>query len=226
MSSRKDQTMTLQREVVVNTALRLLDSVGLNGLTMRRLAEELGVQNPALYWHFRSKQDLLDRMAEVMVAETLSAGALDDPWASWSEWLSEVARQFRAALLSHRDATRVIAGANLGGSLVPDIFNTGLRVLQEAGFSPALSLSGMLTVFGYTFGAAFDAQADPFEPPAGVHPGGFVALRAVIDPARYPVLAATLEAVAREAPGHDRATEFEEGLQVILAGLRALLPQH
>mgnify|MGYP001392317417 CR=1 FL=1 len=213
--------MALHREVVVSTALRLLDAVGLTGLTMRRLADELGVQNPALYWHFRSKQDLLDRMAEEMVAATLSTVASDDATAPWSEWLAEVARRFRAALLSHRDAARVIAGANLGRSAVPQVFDVGLRVLQGEGFSPAVSLSGMLTVFAYTFGAAFDAQADPFDPPAGVHPGGFVALRAVIDPARFPVLAATLEAVALAAPGHDRATEFDEGLQLILAGLRA-----
>lgn len=213
--------MTLQREAVVRTALRLLDAVGLDGLTVRRLAQELGVQNPALYWHFRSKQDLLDRMAEAMVAETLSAFVPGDVAAPWSEWLAEVARQFRAALLSHRDAARVIAGANLGQSVVPNVFDTGLHVLQQAGFSPAHSLSGMLTVFAYTYGAAFDAQADPFDPPASTHPGGFVALRAVLDPARVPVLAATLEAVAREAPGYDRTTEFEAGLQLILAGLRS-----
>jgi len=50
----------LERDLVVNTALKLLDEVGLDGLTLRKLAAELGVQAPALYWHFKNKQALLD----------------------------------------------------------------------------------------------------------------------------------------------------------------------
>jgi TetR/AcrR family transcriptional regulator, tetracycline repressor protein len=57
----------LTREAVTRAALRLLDEVGLEGLTTRRLAAELGVQSPALYWHFRTKQDLLGEMAEAVI---------------------------------------------------------------------------------------------------------------------------------------------------------------
>jgi AcrR family transcriptional regulator len=48
--------MPLQRETVVRAALHLLDEVGLDGLTMRRLAAYLEIQNPSLYWHFTNKQ--------------------------------------------------------------------------------------------------------------------------------------------------------------------------
>nr|BFE78795.1 hypothetical protein GCM10020093_013960 [Planobispora longispora] len=61
----------LTRQIIVDAALRLLDEAGLEGLTVRRLAAELGVQSPALYWHFRTKQELLNGMAGVIV---LSAG--------------------------------------------------------------------------------------------------------------------------------------------------------
>ena len=211
--------MPLQRDAVARTALALLDSVGLDGLTMRRLAEELGVQNPALYWHFRNKQDLLDHMAAAMLADALATIEPPDATESWAEWLAGVARAFRAALLSYRDGARVIAGANLGRSIVPEVFDTALRVLQRAGLSPAVSLSGVLTIFAYTLAAAFDAQTDPFHPPVEARPGGFVALRGVIDPARLPTLAATLDDVARATPQRDRTTDFADGLRLILAGM-------
>ncbi|MDF2848837.1 MAG: TetR family transcriptional regulator, partial [Oerskovia sp.] len=57
----------LDRERVVRAALALLDEVGLDGLTLRRLAQDLGVKAPALYWHFASKADLLHEMAATML---------------------------------------------------------------------------------------------------------------------------------------------------------------
>src|SRR3954466_15873407 len=108
--------MALQREVVVKAALALLDEVGLDGLTMRRLAAELGVQNPALYWHFKNKQDLLNQMAETMLAEAYAGVTLPDANTPWDEWLAGLARAFRGALLSHRDGSRVIVEADLSQS--------------------------------------------------------------------------------------------------------------
>ena len=59
--------MRLSREQVLSTALELLDEVGLDHLTMRRLATALSVQNGATYWHFRSKQALLEAMADTLL---------------------------------------------------------------------------------------------------------------------------------------------------------------
>jgi TetR/AcrR family transcriptional regulator, tetracycline repressor protein len=215
--------MPLQRDDVTRAALRLLDTIGLDALTVRRLAQELGVRNPALYWHFKNKQDLLDQMAGAILADALSGVRSGGADALWADWLAGVARAFRAALLSHRDGARVIAGANLSGSVIPGVFDIALGALRAAGFSPSASLNGVLTVFAYSFGAAFDAQTDPFNPQPNAHAGGFVALRAYLDADRYPELAATLEAVARAEPDRDRETEFEHGLQLILMGMEAAL---
>lgn len=65
--------MQLSREHVLAAALGLLDEAGLEQLTMRRLAAALGVQNGAAYWHFRSKQALLEAMADTLLAG-LTAG--------------------------------------------------------------------------------------------------------------------------------------------------------
>ena len=59
--SDKVSSMTkLQPNTVIRAALDLLNEVGVDGLTTRKLAERLGVQQPALYWHFRNKRALLD----------------------------------------------------------------------------------------------------------------------------------------------------------------------
>ncbi len=65
--------MRLTRDQVVGVALDLLDEVGLDNLTMRRLAAALGVKNGATYWHFPSKQALLEAMADAMLGG-LTAG--------------------------------------------------------------------------------------------------------------------------------------------------------
>jgi len=99
----------LDRDQVVRAALLLLDEAGLDGLTLRRLAAELDVKAPALYWHFASKQDLLDHMAHVMTQpwmHTISTTATGRPW---EDWLTEVARTYRTLLLSHRDGARLVA---------------------------------------------------------------------------------------------------------------------
>ena len=62
----------LDRQSVIRAALDLLNDVGADGLTTRKLAERLHVQQPALYWHFRNKRVLLDALAEAMLNENHS----------------------------------------------------------------------------------------------------------------------------------------------------------
>lgn len=71
--------MALQRETVARAALHVLDEVGLEGLTMRRLAAYLEVQNPSLYWHFTNKQELINCMAELMIAEAFALHHCNQP---------------------------------------------------------------------------------------------------------------------------------------------------
>src|SRR6478735_7134753 len=100
--------MPLQRETVIRAALALLDEVGLEGLTVRRLAAQLGVQNPALYWHFKNKQEMLDGMAAAMLDDAFTTMPPPAAGEDWAAWLAESARTFRRALLSHRDGAQVI----------------------------------------------------------------------------------------------------------------------
>jgi TetR/AcrR family tetracycline transcriptional repressor len=213
--------MPLERETVARAALAVLDEVGLDGLTVRRIAEALGVQNPALYWHFRNKQDLLDRMAEVMIADAF-ADIAPPPDASWSDVLGALAHTFYRALSAHRDGARVIAGANLSGSEIVRVLDDAIRVLQDAGFDALAALNATLTISAFTLGTVLDAQLDPYRA-VDPRPDASGALHGGVDPVRYPALAAALGEVARASTGEDRATSFEAGLRLILAGIQAAL---
>lgn len=151
--------MVVRREGYIRAALELLDEVGLSGLTLRRLGDRLGVQGPALYSHFRSKQDLLDQMAEAMLDDELAR--LDEAeYEDWSQWLADRARVIRRGLLSHRDGARLHAGSRPtdDSSMLPLI-----KPLVAAGFSEEDAVHAVLSVSRYTLGCAIDEQQRPDE---------------------------------------------------------------
>src|SRR5262245_50664549 len=102
--------MAVNREQVVRVALSVLDETGLEGLTLRRVADALGVRTPTLYWHVKSKQALLDEMATAMVREFAWPTVIAT---GWQEWLTAVAGALRRMLLRHRDGARVLSGRHL-----------------------------------------------------------------------------------------------------------------
>lgn len=99
--------MPLRREQVVEAALELLDEVGLDAFTTRALTDRLGVQRGALYWHVKSKQELLAAVTELVVAPVF-AGTGDEA-GDWADDLVEFAHRLRAAMLAHRDGARLVA---------------------------------------------------------------------------------------------------------------------
>jgi TetR/AcrR family tetracycline transcriptional repressor len=100
--------MPLRREQVVEAALELLDEVGLDGFTTRALTDRLGVQRGALYWHVKSKQELLAAVTELVLRPVF---ADDGPETEhdWAEDMVEYAHRLRAAMLAHRDGARLVA---------------------------------------------------------------------------------------------------------------------
>ena len=213
--------MPLQRETVVRAALRLLDEVGLEGLTVRRIAEALGVQNPALYWHFKNKQELLNSMAETMLMDEFAGVGPPGEGAAWPDWLAGLAWAFRRALLSHRDGARVIAAADLSRGAMLVGLDRALMVLHEAGFPFHEALEGILTVFDYTLGTTFEEQADPIFPAAVGEVNVSQSLRRIVDPEQLPGLARALAEYSHRATGTGRPEMFEAGLGLIVRGMLA-----
>jgi TetR/AcrR family transcriptional regulator, tetracycline repressor protein len=148
----------LDRETIVTTALELLDEVGLDGLTLRRLAQELGVQAPALYWHVRNKQELLDLMASRLSLEndiefSLAAGQ------TWQELFVRYAYAHRRGLLSHRDGARLVAGTRPLETLLPRL-EQALSPLVKAGFTPGQAMRALMTLNLFIGGFVLEEQAE------------------------------------------------------------------
>jgi AcrR family transcriptional regulator len=105
--------VALDRQQVIDEALRLLDDEGLDALSLRTLAGRLGVQAPTLYWHIGSKAELLDALADAIMDDAMQAIPRSDPGDDWAEWLLTALTQLRRAMLRHRDGARTISGARL-----------------------------------------------------------------------------------------------------------------
>jgi TetR/AcrR family tetracycline transcriptional repressor len=196
----------LSREVLIETGLRLLDEVGLEGLTVRRLATELGVRSPALYWHIKTKQELLDGMADAIIQGAGMGPPRDRE--SWQEWLRRRARGYRRSLLAHRDGARVVASARrMPGALGE--FEGELAAMVALGFTPVLALRTITALGNYLNGYVLQEQASV---PVG-------------DPDAGDLLAGMPTLTAALLAGGDRMAEesFEHGLTLLIAGTEVLL---
>ncbi|MET9546650.1 TetR/AcrR family transcriptional regulator C-terminal domain-containing protein [Streptomyces sp. NPDC006627] len=204
-------TTKLDRARVARTALDLLNETGLEGLTLRAIAQRLGVKAPALYWHFKDKQALLDEMATEMMrrmGEEFPAA----PAADWREALTDAMRTMRGHLLRYRDGAKVFSGTHYTDLSYAAPLEAFLRTLVAAGFTPGAAARAWFTVYGYTIGYVIEEQA------TGPDEGGHDLAARAERLAAYPLAAAAGEEMFR---GHDRG--FEAGLAAVVAGVGATL---
>jgi AcrR family transcriptional regulator len=205
--------MALTQEQVVKRAVDLMAEAGLEALTLRRLATELGVSAPTLYWHVRNKRQLLDLMAEALVAQEdrSTAPAHGQPW--W-DWLAERARVQYRALVTHRDAALVVAGNRPTEARLPEIEQV-LASLVVVGFLPAEALRTILSIGNYVIGCAVERQAEEArtaDPERDT--------RLLEQAAALPNLRAAIAGVDRPGPAAGDAG-FEYGLGLLIEGMRA-----
>ncbi|MFD3437042.1 TetR/AcrR family transcriptional regulator [Streptomyces sp. NPDC058685] len=208
----------LDQARTVETALDLLDEAGLDALTMRRLADAMGVQAGALYRYFATKQALLTAMAERMLSDVGTSAIPADE--EWGERLTGLARALRTALLAHRDGARVFAGTHSTGTHTLHFADTVIGVLREAGFDDADAARALMTVANFTVGHTLEEQAAAREPDteAPADPGR---LAEAVTAGAYPHLTATLPVLSST----DFTTHFEFGLRLLIDGLRTLSQQ-
>ncbi|CAN5143912.1 TetR/AcrR family transcriptional regulator C-terminal domain-containing protein [soil metagenome] len=156
----------VNQKQVVDEALALLDEVGLDGFSTRRLAQRLGVEQPTLYWHFKRKEDLLTAMAESSLAAHGEI-ALPLPGDDWKEWFLENYRSFRRSLLDHRDGARLHAGTFPGAESIERLLRK-FAFLVESGLAEHDAQMAMLAASRFTVGSALEEQsATSMTPPAG-----------------------------------------------------------
>ena len=219
-SSRREKPparVPITREAITEAALRVIDADGLDALSMRRLAEELGCQASALYGHVSGKSEVLSLVLDRVASEI----EIPDPDPErWQEQIKDVARAIYTVFVAHRD----LAGASLAN--IPtgpntvyliDRFLALLRAgglpLQAAAYAADL-LPQFVTASAYEFGL--------FERRLVDEPEYFARLSdyyRALPADRFPVLASMVnELMADEGPD----ARFEFGLDVIVRGLAAL----
>lgn len=149
----------LTRQQVVAAAVELADRDGIESISMRRLAQELGVEAMSLYTHVRNKNDLLDGMADAVISEIpLSAGG-----AGWKTSLRQMALAARKVMLRHAWAPGTLETRTAPGPAALGYVNAVLGILREGGFTiaqahHALHILGSRVV-GFTQ-ALFDDSGD------------------------------------------------------------------
>ncbi|WP_331770793.1 TetR/AcrR family transcriptional regulator (plasmid) [Embleya sp. NBC_00888] len=219
--ARRRPAVTL--DALVRAALVVLERDGLDALSMRSVAAELGVRAPSLYWHVRDKEELLDLLADGLLG--LGVSALPPLRGDWRIELRELAWAFRAFLNRRRDSVRVLIGRFPTGPGMAAVMEHQLAMLDRAGFDRqdaayiTYGLSTLVTGFVYSEQRPVSAAAA-----AGVPIGEAVgAIGDTIEalPAdTYPHLVAT----ARELTGPGIDARFEFVLERFLDGL-AILPR-
>ncbi|MFD1911151.1 TetR/AcrR family transcriptional regulator C-terminal domain-containing protein [Halodurantibacterium flavum] len=208
--------MALDRTFIVVKALDLLDEVGLEGLSMRRLADALEVQAPAIYWHFPGKPALIDAMAEVLVQ-----GVADkiDTRGGYAETLRSSAYEMRRALLGRRDGARVFAGTFVARPNVLDMGEIVVGALRKAGFEAAPAARAVFTLMYYVMGFVIEEQAllEQTRRAGGTHPlaGPLEELDALTE--RYPNIRASIP----EMLATDQDARFAFGVELLLSGILA-----
>ncbi|WP_156721660.1 TetR/AcrR family transcriptional regulator [Streptomyces apocyni] len=194
----------LSRERIVGAARALVDAEGLAAVSTRRLAAELGVSGPSLYNHFRTKDEILEAVADSVSAQVdLSMFEDGRPWRTA---LHDWAVSYRAALRTHPNIVPVLAQG-------PGRRPSGLRLadavygaMTAAGWPPSQATSIGALMRYFVMGSALGSFA-----------GGFVDDAAAYDPADYPHLGQAHLLAERQDAVDERA--FETGLRALLDGL-------
>jgi AcrR family transcriptional regulator len=221
-----DRKARLSRELVLATALELVDAEGLDALTMRRLGQELGRDPMSLYRYAENRAALLDGVSELVLNELPVHE--EDP--DWKAQLRQIAHNLRLLALQHPNVVPLLVTRPLStplglrplGTLRP--LEQILALLVGAGFSPPDALHVYRAYYGFLYGHILNELqefvVDPEE--------NEVLLRLGLHrlPAKeFPLLRALAPALAE----YDGSAELDQGLTILLSGLESQLslqPSH
>jgi AcrR family transcriptional regulator len=209
----------LSKDRVLGAAVALADEAGIESLSMRRLAEELGVVPMALYKHVANKEELLDGMIDVVVGEM-------DPPVAGAGWKSAVRQRIlsaRRALLRHPWASRVMESKKNPTPVVLTYMDSMIGLFRGGGFSVNLTHHVMHTIGSRVLGFTQEL----FNDSRSVDPAMQEVMMRELGP-RFPNVLAIAMAASHEGesvvgPGCDDQYEFEFALDLLLDGFERLL---
>jgi AcrR family transcriptional regulator len=226
---RRGPKPSLSGEQVVTTAIQIADRDGLGGLSMRRLADELGITAMSLYGYVLSKAELLDVMADRSYAEITPRDSQAKPWRAT---LAALAEQHWALLLSHPWLLQVASSRPLLGPGMTAFYDAELAAVDGLGLTD-IDMDLIVSLLDdYVRGAARGAvEAAQAEAHTGVSDQQWwqtygPLLAVVLDPARYPTAIRVGAAAGAEyGAAHDPARSFTFGLQRIIDGIEVFITE-
>ncbi len=218
----ESQRPRLSKAAVVDRGLALADAEGLDAVTIRRLATELGVTPMALYWHFRSKDELLTGLADRIWAEI----DVDvDPEADWSAQLRSILESLVHVLRIHPSASQLlISGEKRTSEAALVATERTLEVLRRGGFDPehaaVIARSGLFTGLMLVLSEPGNEPGLGREEKAEHMRQNRVRL-ALLPPDRFPRV---IEAAGPLTACDDPDFHYQLGVDLFIAGVRALAP--
>jgi len=211
----------LSKERVLSAAVALADRGGLEALTMRKLADELGVGAMSLYYHVPNKDELIGGMIEIVFGEI----DLPPTGVEWKTAMRQRANSTRAALNRHRWAVGLMESRAMPGPASFRLHDTVLGCLREAGFSIELTIQAYSVLDAYIYGFALQEKTVPFETAeesAAIAQEQAREFEARTDELRlakeFPYLAEVVAGHVAKV-GYDFGQAFEYGLDLILDAL-------
>lgn len=217
--AKRIEPVALSRGLVLRSAVGLADAAGLESLTMRRLADVLGVEAMSLYHHVANKEALLDGVVEVVMAEVAeTVAALDRPEDDWQATMRTTILAAREVMLRHPWAPGVFTTRGSASLPVVRYIDEIAGIMRRGGFTQDLIHRALHALGGRALGFA----SELFAPDDTAGPGGVESLGPMA--AVVPNLVAMLSEVAHDDPAStlgwcDSQAEFEFGLDLILDGL-------
>jgi AcrR family transcriptional regulator len=211
--------LPLTRERVLATAVALADRGGIGSLSMRKLAQELGVEAMSLYHHVANKDDILDGLVDVVFSEIdLPSGE-----EGWRAAMRRRAISAREALRRHPWATGLMESRPTPGAANLRHHDAVLGVLRGAGFPLELAAHAYSLLDSYIYGFALQEASLPFHTPEEAAQVA-QAIMAEFPASEYPHLTEiAVDHVLQ--PGYDYGNEYLFGLDLILDGLERALDQ-
>ena len=207
----------LSRDRVLATALAVADDGGLDGLTIRSLAQRLDAKPMSLYHYVANKDEILDGLVDLVFAEI----ELPEPVGEWRAEMTKRARSARAVLGRHPWAIALLESRTTPGPATLRYHEANLATLRAGGFTIPQTGHAYAVLDAFVYGFAVQEASLPFEGPDGAAEvaGPIMELMAA---GEYPHLVefATQHAML---PGYDFGDEFEFGLGLVLEGVARML---
>jgi AcrR family transcriptional regulator len=221
--TRTNRRTPLSRQAVLEAAVSVADESGVAAVSMRRIAEKLGVEAMSLYHHVQNKEDVLDALVDLVFAEI----ELPPAGTGWRTAMRDRAASARQVLARHVWAVSMMDSRARPGPATLRHHDTVLGSLRNDGFSLVAAAHAVSVLDSYVYGFVMQEHALPFDVPAGA--GASVQdiagdILKQLPTEEFPHLTEMIVHHALQ-PGYSYADEFDIGLNLILDGLDGLRHQ-